>query len=207
MLKLGLILTDCNFLTDDSVMKSPANSTGREKRSLIDYYIARHYDDAQDITSFHLPYLPRREVPKEINYSFLVNEKFEETGINFMTYEVVLPFHYIHNLNALALRFPLDSPKYYLLLILPVDTYGIHKLTCDLDATISLKEIVLQMRPTFVRAVIPSFMLRGFVILTSTLQKVSVFYLYLYILYYEISLSIFLNKPISYGNSPLMILL
>lgn len=164
--------TESTTLETTTELTTTQEST-KKKRSLLDYYIARYYDDNQDITSFHLPHFPRRETPKQINYSFLVNEKFEETGVHFMTYDVVLPFYYIRNLNSLALKFPLDSPKYYLLLILPVDTCGIHKLICDIDSTISLKEIVQQMRPTFVRAVIPSFMLRGFVVLTSTLQKVS----------------------------------
>lgn len=149
----------------------------RLKRSLVDYYLARYYDDNHDIAQFHIPSFPNQPPPRNINYSFLVNGKYEETGVNFMTYDVVLPFYYIRNLNSLALKFPLDSPKYYLLLILPVDSYGINKLICDIDKTVTLKQIVLQMRPTFVKAVIPSFMLRGFVILTSTLQKVSNCYL------------------------------
>lgn len=161
-------------MMEETTLPMTTEASKKKKRSLVDYYIARYYDD-RDITSFHLPHFPRRErdPSSDINYSFLVNGKFEETGVHFMTYDVVLPFYYVRNLNSLALKFPLDSPKYYLLLILPVDTYGIHKLVCDIDTTISLKEIVLQMRPTFVRAVIPSFMLRGFVVLTSTLQKVS----------------------------------
>lgn len=170
---------------EETTLLTTTKASTKKKRSLVDYYIARYYDDNQDITSVHLPHFPRREPSKEINYSFLVNGKFEETGVHFMTYDVVLPFYYIRNLNSLALKFPLDSPKYYLLLILPVDTFGIHKLICDLDATISLKEIVLQMRPTFVRAVIPSFMLRGFVVLTSTLQKVSHCLLYNIIVYFQ----------------------
>ncbi|GLV41407.1 Serpin 85F [Carabus blaptoides fortunei] len=138
----------------------------RVGRSVVDYFLARYYDDRN-----HDSYTPSRSDNK---YSFLVGGKFQETHIHFMTYDVVLPFTYIHNLNALALRFPLDSPKYYLLLILPIDDQGIDKLVCDIGKSASLKQIVSYMRPTYVRAVIPSFMLRGFVILTSSLQKLGI---------------------------------
>lgn len=142
----------------------------RARRSLVDYFIARFYDGqpAADDFSYEQP-IPSTQKKQ----SFLVSGKLQEPHVHFMTYEAVLPFFYIHTLNALALKFPLDSPKYYLLLVLPVDDEGIDRLICDIGNSITLKQIVSHLRPTYVRAVIPSFMLRGFVILTSSLQKVT----------------------------------
>lgn len=156
------------ILTTTEVVETTIPPT-RARRSLVDYFIARFYDGqrSSEDFSYEQPISPTQK-----KQSFLVSGKLQEPHVHFMTYEAVLPFFYIHNLNALALKFPLDSPKYYLLLVLPVDDEGIDKLICDIGNSITLKQIVSHLRPTYVRAVIPSFMLRGFVILTSSLQKV-----------------------------------
>lgn len=107
------------------------------------------------------------------NYLFLVNGHYETEGINYMIYNTILPFCYNRDINSLVLKFPLDNPEYYLLLILPVDSFGINKLVCDLNEITNLKDIISQMSPHYVQAVIPNFKLHGFTVLTSSLQKVS----------------------------------
>ncbi|KAJ8961231.1 hypothetical protein NQ318_008914 [Aromia moschata] len=165
----------------------------RNSRSILDYFIARHYDDhyflhhrhqrpyvPKEGPTFPRPYLPkevptfpRPYVPKE-EPTFLVYGKYREFNINFMKYDAVLPFYYAPHLNALALSFPLDSTKYYLLLLLPIEETGIDKLVCDLRLNGSLKYIIENMRYTHVLATIPSFNLKGYVTLTPSFQKLGI---------------------------------
>ena len=141
------------------------SSSSRRKRSLVDYVIARYHDKQSH--GWRGSYEPHESL------SFLIYGRIKEPNINFMNYDTVLPFVYISTLNAMALRFPLDSKEYYLLILLPVDVHGVDRLIYDLkSSSITLKEIINSLKYTHVRAVIPSFMLKGYVILTSTLQKV-----------------------------------
>ncbi|KAF5307780.1 hypothetical protein FQR65_LT06651 [Abscondita terminalis] len=138
----------------------------RPNRSPSDYLIAT-YHDAKASSHTISRYEPIK--PK----TFLVNGRFPESNISFMTYDTVLPFRYISYLNALAVTFPLDSTKYYLLLILPIDETGVDNLIGNIMST-TLKQIIYNLQPTRVKATIPSFMLKGFVILTPTLQKLGI---------------------------------
>lgn len=144
----------------------------RKSRSLVDYIIGRSYDSFFD--SRPLPLQRPPHVPVE-RLSFLVYGKYREYNINFMRYDTVLPFYYIPHLNALALKFPLDNTNYYLLLILPVDKNGIDQLICNLRFNGSLRYIIGNLRYQHVIATIPSFILKGYVSLTPTLQKVKKF--------------------------------
>lgn len=148
---------------------SPVTTTAvpRVKRSIIDYLIARYYDG--------------RHITRPSNYTdvaskpprtFLVDGTRREP-VHFMTYDTVLPFYYVPNLEALALSFPLDNTNYYLLLLLPVQEDGVDDLICEMKRTPDLKYIIRNLKYTRVKAVIPSFMLKGYVNLTPTLQKVS----------------------------------
>lgn len=139
----------------------------RNSRSVVDYILARYYDDQFNFNNNPEPYVPDEQP------SFLIYGKYREYNINFMKYNTILPFHYEPHLNALALSFPLDSTKYYLLLLLPVDETGIDKLICDLRLNGSLKYIIANLKYRHVVATIPSFMLKGYVTLTPSFQKVS----------------------------------
>ncbi|KAJ8915661.1 hypothetical protein NQ315_003445 [Exocentrus adspersus] len=140
----------------------------RNSRSVVDYFIARYYDDRINFHNNHRPYAQEDEP------SFLIYGKYREFNINFMKYDTVLPFHYEPHLDALALSFPLDSSKYYLLLLLPVDETGIDKLVCDLRFNGSIKYIIENLRYTHVVATIPSFTLKGYVTLTPSFQKLGI---------------------------------
>lgn len=144
----------------------------RKTRSLVDYIIARYYDD-----HYVPPHVAGTYTPQE-QLGFLVRGKFREYQINFMKYDTVLPFYYVPHLDSMALRFPLDNVHYYLLLLLPVDNSGVDQLICDLRLNESLKYIIDNMRYKRVIATIPSFKLKGYVNLTPSLQKVIIMYLY-----------------------------
>lgn len=164
---------------NSKLRRSPANlvelniihkkSSTRKSRSVVDYVIARYYDQSFVSRPNHQrPYVPV-ERP-----SFLVYGKYREYNIDFMRYDAVLPFYYIPHLDTLALRFPLDNANYYLLLLLPVDEYGIDQLICNLRLNGSLRYIIGNLRYQHVIATIPSFLLKGYVTLTPTFQKVSI---------------------------------
>lgn len=109
-------------------------------------------------------------VPEE-GTTFAVYGKYREPAA-FMKYDTVLPYMFVPNLNAVALSFPLDSTKYYLLLLLPLRDDGVDQLICDLRLYGNLRFILENLRLTHVEAIIPSFTLKGYVTLTPTLQKV-----------------------------------
>ncbi|KAF5275666.1 hypothetical protein FQA39_LY06778 [Lamprigera yunnana] len=141
-------------------------SNKRPSRSFKDYHIAKYYDSSapSHIITRYEPTNPS---------SFFVADKVREPNINFVTYDTVLPFRYISYLNALAITFPLDSDKYYLLLLLPIDEAGINNLVDNMMST-TLKQIIYNLQPTRVKATIPNFRLKGFTILTPTLQKLGI---------------------------------
>ncbi|RZC39127.1 leukocyte elastase inhibitor [Asbolus verrucosus] len=155
------------FIIEDFGSNENKEASGRSTRSVVDYIIARYYDD-HFLTQRPPPYHSEQEL------YFLVNGKHKEFNINYMTYDTVLPFYYLTHLKASALRFPLDSTKYYLLLLLPDNAEDIDKLICNLRLSTSLKYIIDNLRYTHVKAIIPSFMLKGYVILTPTFQKMGI---------------------------------
>ncbi|XP_048516058.1 uncharacterized protein LOC105693349 isoform X1 [Athalia rosae] len=104
--------------------------------------------------------------------TFLVNGK-EPTIVSAATYTVILPFAFLPTLQALALEFPLDDPRYNILLLLPTDREGTRRLVGDLG-NVRLRELRKELQPAWVRAMIPSFMLKGFVTLTPFLQRLGI---------------------------------
>lgn len=164
----SLINTETSL--NNSTNITPIEDTKRGVRSIIDYIVARHYDGLLNWRDdYGKSYKPEEKL------SFLVYGKYREPNINFMTYDAVLPIAYIPIIDALALSFPLDSKEYYLLLLLPIRNVGIDKLIYGLKRKTSLRSIISSLRYAHVTAIIPSFMLKGYVVLTPTLQKVSRF--------------------------------
>lgn len=95
-----------------------------------------------------------------------------------MEYDAVLAHAQLAHLEAAALRLPLDSARYYLLALLPAraDAAALPRLLARLARRSDLRDVYAALRPTRVRARIPSFTVKGHVILTSDLQKVTLFY-------------------------------
>ncbi|XP_034231699.1 uncharacterized protein LOC117639864 [Thrips palmi] len=114
-----------------------------------------------------------RQLPRR---PFLVDGAFEEP-VPVMEYTASFPFAYIPRLHALALEFPLDDERYRLLLLLPVERQGLRQLLHGLNR-VPLREVQRALRPTRVQAVVPAFMVEGFVILTPTLQQLGIWDLF-----------------------------
>ncbi|XP_053977139.1 uncharacterized protein LOC128875526 isoform X1 [Hylaeus volcanicus] len=104
--------------------------------------------------------------------SFLVNG-CDVSSVTATRYFAVLPFAYFPSLHAVALEFPLDDPRYNILLLMATDRRDTYRLARDLGGK-SLRLLRKQLQATWVRATIPSFMLRGFVTLTSFLQRLGI---------------------------------
>ncbi|VEN57274.1 unnamed protein product [Callosobruchus maculatus] len=169
------------------IQVAPRRNTTRPKprkpRSVMDYLLAKYYDDfyvPEDIKNgasrTFLPSdktfapVPAANVPP----NFLVYGKFRDYHVNFMKYDAVLPYYFVPYLNSIAITLPLDSTNYYLLLLLPMNERGIDKLIHDLSLSGGLRSIVRSLRHRRVVATIPSFMLKGYVNLTPTLQTLGV---------------------------------
>lgn len=175
----SLNMYSTNVMTTDaiSIKNNAENSTNkvekeepkRGARSVVDYVIARYYDNFPNTRDDY-----ERSYKPEDKPTFLVYGRFKEANINFMTYDAVLPIAYIPTIDALALSFPLDSKEYYLLLLLPIHETGIDRLIYGLKRKTSLRNIINSLRYAHVKAIIPSFMLKGYVVLTPTLQKLGI---------------------------------
>lgn len=65
-----------------------------------------------------------------------------------------------------------QDERYKLLIILPMERRGLRQLTYDLSA-VTLRGVMDALRPSRVKATVPTFMVEGFVILTPALQRVN----------------------------------
>lgn len=148
----------------DLIKNAENISDVRDKRSVVDYIIARYYDEhaKPSISPLHT----------EQSLSFLVGGKLKENNISYMLYDTILPFHYLQHLNTLALRLPLENSRFYLLILLPKNYNDIGTLITNLRFNTNLQYIIDNLKYTYVKAFIPSFILKGSVVLTDTFQKV-----------------------------------
>lgn len=91
-----------------------------------------------------------------------------------MHYDTILEHAYLPHLEASALRLPLDSERYYLLVVLPARAGAaeLGRLLARMARESDLSDVYAALRPRRVRAVVPSFTVKGHVTLTTDLQKV-----------------------------------
>lgn len=92
-----------------------------------------------------------------------------------MRYDTVLEHAYLPHLEASALRLPLDSDRYYLLVVLPTrgGSPELGRLLSRMARESDLSDIYSVLRPRRVKGIVPSFTVKGHVTLTTDLQKVS----------------------------------
>ncbi|XP_044003366.1 uncharacterized protein LOC122848947 isoform X2 [Aphidius gifuensis] len=88
-------------------------------------------------------------------------------------YTAILPFAHIHAIHSFAVEFPLDDSRYNVIMVLPADSIRSRNLIRLLSGE-TLRHIRKSMKPTWVKMQIPSFMLGGFVRLTSYLQMLGI---------------------------------
>ncbi|XP_043265570.1 uncharacterized protein LOC122405123 [Colletes gigas] len=165
--------------SDGQTTVSPTTSARRRKRGARSPrgFFSSYPDEGiwmQDLGIWK-PYstsLGEASVRDSTEISFLVNG-CDVSSVTASRYFAVLPFAYFPSLHAVALEFPLDDPRYNILLLMATDRRDTYRLARDLGGK-SLRLLRKQLQATWVRATIPSFMLRGFVTLTSFLQRLGI---------------------------------
>ncbi|KAJ9594286.1 hypothetical protein L9F63_014291, partial [Diploptera punctata] len=155
-----IIESKVNFVPLPLTLNQSETSSARIKRSISGNILSSTFSymslqlqngmyDSQVARGYELyTQLPKRP--------FLVDGVSEEL-VPVMSYTTVFPF----------------DERYKLLLLLPLERRGLRQLIYDLSSC-PLREIYQAMRPTRVQAIIPSFMVEGFVILTPTLQQLGI---------------------------------
>ncbi|XP_014205453.1 uncharacterized protein LOC106637255 [Copidosoma floridanum] len=168
-------------LGDDIATVAAPNLRRRRRRSTYGYYsnypgrslhLVEEGPWMQDLNAWaDQPALPTN-VQDTTELQFLVNG-CEPVQVPAAIYTTVLPFAYFPTLKAVGLEFPLDNPKYSVLLFLPTERVDTSRLGRELTGQ-SLRLLRKHLQPTWIRATIPSFMLRGFVTLTPYLQRLGI---------------------------------
>ncbi|XP_020296768.1 uncharacterized protein LOC109861501 isoform X2 [Pseudomyrmex gracilis] len=172
-IKIENVKSDSN-LKNDNIHNDEftQNRLKRKTRSSREYF-STYSDEGiwmQDLEIWKSYGEPIGDFATEI--SFLVNG-CDVSLVSASKYIAVLPFAYFPSLHAVALEFPLDDPRYNIILLMPTDKTDTHRLARDLSGK-SLRSLRKRLQPTWVRATIPSFMLHGFVTLTSFLQRLGI---------------------------------
>ncbi|XP_022822816.1 uncharacterized protein LOC111353850 [Spodoptera litura] len=159
---------------------TPSNETTletleRKKKSIVDfiftnppyiedYLYYRSYDIGSDVAN-----------PGFDDKMFLANG-LRSVQVTYMRYDTVLEHAYLPHLEASALRLPLDSDRYYLLVVLPSrgGAPELGRLLSRMARESDLSDIYSVLRPRRVKGIVPSFTVKGHVTLTTDLQKLGI---------------------------------
>lgn len=156
-------------------IESPSSNNVRKRRS-VEHYFSTYPDDGLWMQHLNIWRPPQEAEEATVRDSkqvaFLVNG-CDVATVTAATYTAVLPFAYFPSLKAVAVEFPLDNPRYNVILFLPTERPDTLRLAIDLGSK-SLRLLRKHLQPTWIRATIPSFMLKGFVTLTSYLQRLGI---------------------------------
>ncbi|CAG4921523.1 unnamed protein product [Colias eurytheme] len=163
--------------TTATVNNSTLETLERRKKSIVDFIFTSppNIDDYVVYRSFNIgPDLPDTE-GYNTDSMFMVNG-LRNIQVSYMHYDTVLEHAYLPHLEASALRLPLDSERYYLLVVLPVRAGKgeLERLLARMARESDLSDVYAALRPRRVRAVVPSFTVKGHVTLTTDLQKLGV---------------------------------
>ncbi|XP_026484509.2 uncharacterized protein LOC113392340 [Vanessa tameamea] len=165
--------------TETSTLESTTSALEtleRKKKSIGDFMFTRppYTDDFLVYRSFDVGIeLPEKN--EEDNKMFSVNG-LRNIQVTYMQYDSVLEHAYLPHLEASALRLPLDSERYYLLVILPArkGSGELTRLLARMARESDLSDVYAALHPRRVRAVVPSFIVKGHITLTTDLQKLGI---------------------------------
>ncbi|XP_026726391.1 uncharacterized protein LOC113492880 [Trichoplusia ni] len=172
-MNIGDMTTETNTVTpaNDSTLET----LERKKKSIVDfiftnppyvddYLYYRSYDIGSDAAN-----------PGFDDKMFLANG-LRSVQVTYMRYDTVLEYAYLPHLEASALRLPLDSERYYLLVVLPArgGAPELGRLLARMARESDLADIYSVLRPRRVKAIVPSFIVKGHVTLTTDLQKLGI---------------------------------
>ncbi|XP_039745472.1 uncharacterized protein LOC120623494 isoform X1 [Pararge aegeria] len=167
--------------TTESISTMPTTSTletlERRKKSVLDFlYTSPPYDDDYLV---YRSYDIGTDLPNDNSYeddkNFMANG-LRNIQVAYMHYDSVMEYAYLPHLEASALRLPLDSERYYLLVILPArrGSGELDRLLARMARESDLSDVYAALHPRRVRAVVPSFIVKGHVTLTTDLQKIGI---------------------------------
>ncbi|XP_050352616.1 serpin H1 [Nymphalis io] len=171
------LITETSTLESTTVLTTSALETlERKKKSVGDYIFTKppFVDDYLVYRSFDVGIeLPEKN--EEDDKMFLVNGQ-RNIQVTYMQYDSVLEHAYLPHLEASAIRLPLDSERYYLLVILPSrrGSGELARLLARMARESDLSDVYAALHPRRVRAVVPSFIVKGHVALTTDLQKLGI---------------------------------
>ncbi|XP_030022952.1 endochitinase A isoform X2 [Manduca sexta] len=147
----------------------------RRKKSIVDFLFTNppYVHDYMSYRSFDIPAdLPTHNFDDKM---FLANG-LKSVQVSYMHYDTILEHAYLPHLEASALRLPLDSERYYLLVVLPArrGPAELDRLLSRMARESDLSDIYAALRPRRVRGSVPSFIVKGHVTLTTDLQKLGI---------------------------------
>ncbi|XP_012552764.1 serine protease inhibitor 34 isoform X1 [Bombyx mori] len=147
----------------------------RRKKSIVDFIFTNppYVDDYLMYRSFDIPAEPPK--PTFDEQMFLANG-LKSVQVTYMHYDTILEHAYLPHLEASALRLPLDSERYYLLVVLPArgSAAELGRLLARMARESDLSDIYAALRPRRVKGIVPSFTVKGHVTLTTDLQKLGI---------------------------------
>ncbi|XP_055607549.1 uncharacterized protein LOC129755200 [Uranotaenia lowii] len=118
-----------------------------------------------------------RPLDDTIEHNFYLSET-ETVKVPYKIYNTILKYAYIERLQSTVMELELDSDDYKLIIVLPDYEFGLGNLLKLLqiggENVPTLREIVSQMNPSWVKTLIPKFSLKGNIILTSDLQNMNI---------------------------------
>ncbi|CAB3220980.1 unnamed protein product [Arctia plantaginis] len=169
------ITTVTNSVTTEA-NNSMLETLERKKRSIVDFIFTNPpYGDDYDL------YYRSYEIGSEGTKTNFDDKMFLANGlkniqVTYMHYDTVLEHAYLPHLEASALRLPLDSDRYYLLVVLPTrpGSPEIGRLLSRMARESDLSDVYSVLRPRRVKGIVPSFIVKGHVTLTTDLQKLGI---------------------------------
>ncbi|XP_055637502.1 uncharacterized protein LOC129776111 isoform X2 [Toxorhynchites rutilus septentrionalis] len=111
-----------------------------------------------------------------IEHNFYLSE-VETIKVPYKIYNTILKYAYIDRLQTTILELELDSEDYKLVILLPDYEFGLlnlMKLLQTEENVPNMRDILKQMVPSWVKTIVPKFMLKGNIILTSDLQSMGI---------------------------------
>ncbi|KAL0895456.1 hypothetical protein ABMA27_011576 [Loxostege sticticalis] len=169
--------TDMSAAPDSATTntESVLETLERRKKSIVDFIFTNppYIDDYLVYRSYDVGMeLP---IPNFDEKMFLANG-LRSVQVTYMHYDTILEHAYLPHLEASALRLPLDSERYYLLVVLPSrpGAAELGRLLSRMARESDLSDVYAALRARRVRAVVPSFTVKGHVTLTTDLQKLGI---------------------------------
>jgi Serpin (serine protease inhibitor) len=138
--------------------------------------IGAYYPSVTTTTSRQQQNPPRNEVADIEHFFYL--DGMEKISVPFRNYNTILYHAYVPAIQSDVVKFELDSEDYNLMIVLPKREFGLDQLLAVMQSKefgeeVSLRRLNEKLERKWVRAQLPKFNLKGNVLFTNDMQKVS----------------------------------